>query len=247
MTRTEFYSKAELYHKYRWEYHSSAIDYILQMSNLKKNSVLLDIGAGTGKLTKHFIKYINKIYAVEPDSNMFEILEKSVPNITALKRFSNNIPEIPDNSVDVIVAAHSLHWFDYKKTIYELNRISSKDCRIFSIENQNISDNPLFQETSKLIQRYTDDKIQNKHDLKNIDNYFKDHKIQEQSFEYITEIDFNTYLGSLVSTSYLPTPNDENYYNFENEAQKLFNKYSNNLIIETKIKTFVKSGLLNKN
>lgn len=243
MNKTEYNSKAELYHKYRWDYSPSAIDYILKTLRVDKSRVLLDIGAGTGKLTKHFTRYIEKIYAVEPDSNMFAILKDELNDVISLKRYSHYMPEIPNNKVDVIVAAHALHWFDFHKTLIELNRISSPPCSLFAIENRNLSDHPLFRDTAELVKKYTNQDILHRQDKKSIGSYFKG-SIKEEYFDHTAPMDFDSYFGSLASTSFLPEPSDDDFVNFKSEATTLFQKYTDHPIVDIKIRTTVQYGSL---
>lgn len=241
---TEYSSKAEIYHKYRWDYHDEAIRYIIKKGNITSDSVVLDIGAGTGILTKHFTEIADQLYAVEPDSNMIEILKKNLDKAKSLQRYSDYIPEIPENSVDIILAAHSLHWFDFTKTLVEFNRISKANCHLFAIENRNYSTGPLFQKTGELFGKYRNSSIQEKHDLLNIDNYFKNKKISEAHFDYLNFIDLDTYLGSIVSTSYMPSPGDASYNELQADAEALFSEFSVEGKIDMQVRTTVKHGLL---
>jgi len=241
---TEYSSKADIYHKYRWDYHIDAINFIISSASIHKDSVILDLGAGTGMLTKHFANLVEKVYAVEPDSNMLHILKKTLKDVISIQRYSHYIPEIPDNSVNVIIVAHALHWFDFKKTLIELNRISTTNCLLFSIENRNISEDDLFIETGRIIEKYKNTSIKNKHDIENLKHYFKDNEITEVFFDYMININFDTFIGSLASTSFLPSPSDFSFSDFRNDSEKLFLKYVRDGEVETKIRTTVKYGYL---
>lgn len=241
---TEYSSKAEIYHKYRWDYHYEAINFIIDKGNISTDSVILDIGAGTGILTKHFTEITDKVYAVEPDSNMIDILKKNIDKAIPILRYSDNVPEIPDNSVDLILAAHSLHWFDFEKTLTEFNRISKENCQLFTVENRMISTGPFFQKTGELYGKYRDPSIQEKHDLLNIDNYFRDKVIAEVSFDSSNFMDFETYIGSIASTSYMPSPGEAPFGQLLTDAKALFTEYSDGGKIELLIRTTVRYGLL---
>lgn len=244
MAITEYSSKAEYYHKYRWDYHRDAIKTIQDKGNVTSESIILDIGAGTGILTKHFSDIADVVYAVEPDSNMIAILKNHLDKVIPIQRYSDDIPEIPDNSIDLILAAHSLHWFDYHKTMIEFNRIAKQNCRIFSIENKMTSTGPFFEKTGDLYANYRDTSIQEKQNLTNIDEYFKDKAISEAHFDSESQLDFETYLGSIVSTSFMPSPGEDKYNKLQAEAEALFSKYAVEGSIGIQVRTTVRYGLL---
>jgi 16S rRNA A1518/A1519 N6-dimethyltransferase RsmA/KsgA/DIM1 with predicted DNA glycosylase/AP lyase activity len=69
-----FSAKAEKYAKYRWEYAASAIETIINITQMSIHSIVADIGAGTGKLMKHFVAQAQKIYAIESNLELRQIL-----------------------------------------------------------------------------------------------------------------------------------------------------------------------------
>jgi ubiquinone/menaquinone biosynthesis C-methylase UbiE len=246
--KTEFNSKAILYDKYRWDYNKNAIDFILEKADLGQSSVLLDVGAGTGILTKHFVNKVGTLYAVEPDSNMYKILNRNLEDIISIQQYSHDIPEIPDHSVDAIVVAHAIDWFDYYKTIKEFNRIAKENCFLFSINNQNISDHPIFNESGKILDKYQNTTIFNKIDRKSFPYYFANKQVDEIFFDHIADTDLETFVGSLSSISFIPSESDSSFQDFQEEATSLFLNYAKvDSRIETKIRTIVKYGLLSKN
>jgi ubiquinone/menaquinone biosynthesis C-methylase UbiE len=245
MNKTEFHSKAELYHRFRWDYNPKAIDFIIKKANLNKSSVLLDIGAGTGILTKHFVNRVGTMYAAEPDSNMFSFLKGNIKNIIPIRRYSNSLPEIQDKTVNAIVTAHAIHWFDYNATIKEFNRIAIDNCMIFSIENRNISENLLFSESGSVINKYKNDAIKNKINKNHFNLYFAEQKVHETHFQFTMKTDLESFIGSLSSISFVPSPCSSIFQDFQNEAEDLFLKYAEkNDSIETDVDTIVRFGLL---
>lgn len=247
MNKTEYNSKAELYHKYRWDYSPQAVDFILDKAHLNHSSTLLDVGAGTGILTKQFSGRVGQLYAAEPDSNMFSYLNENVEEITPLQRFSHSLPEIPDNSVDAIVVAHAIHWFDYESTIRELSRIAKEQCYLFSLENRNVTSNPIFSESGKIIDRYKSDSMLEKIDTEHFDLYFKNKKYETAQFLFKMETTLESFLGSMSSISFVPSPTDDTYQDFQNKAKEHFLSYAirdENII--TEVETIVKYGHLSR-
>jgi ubiquinone/menaquinone biosynthesis C-methylase UbiE len=227
--KTPYSLKAELYDKYRWDYPAEAIQWIVKTTNIKNSSVISDLGAGTGKLTRHFIPYSNHIYAVEPDMNMSRILiDKQFKNISIIRNYSHELKEIPDNSVDLIIAAHALHWFDFEKTIIELNRIAKENCFIVSVNNQSISENEKTKDIDAVLNQYKKNISYLKQQY-NVMNYFKNNQIQEKTFDFIQENNQESYLGELSSVSYFPDKTDGDIYlKFKKDVERIFHKYSKN-------------------
>ncbi|MCP4162671.1 MAG: class I SAM-dependent methyltransferase [Deltaproteobacteria bacterium] len=241
---TEFNKKAELYHKYRWDYSPEAINYITQKGQINRNSAIADIGAGTGILTKHFIDKTDNIFAVEPDRNMLSILETNLPGVKSIERFAHDLPEIDKNSVDILLASHAIHWFNFEKTIMEFNRIGKENCLLFTLCNKNITKGDYTPKTENLINKYKNQQIQDKHDNDNKLSYFRKDTISECYFDFNSEITLEQYTGSLSSIAFMPSPEDSIYERFTYDAGKTFNKLSKNGKIKTQIRTNVVSGKL---
>jgi SAM-dependent methyltransferase len=83
---------------------------------------VLDVGAGTGKLTRVLARRYAKVYAVEPLDGMRAILERVVPQAEALPGSATEIP-LPDASVDAVFAGQAFHWFATDEAIAEIARV----------------------------------------------------------------------------------------------------------------------------
>lgn len=87
---------------------------------------VLDLGAGTGKLTASLDAAGYDVVAVEPDPAMLAELRRSLPSVPALAGSAEAIP-LPDGSVDAVVAGHALHWFDMAVAGPEMIRVLAPD------------------------------------------------------------------------------------------------------------------------
>ena len=83
---------------------------------------MLDLGAGTGKLTTALVALGAEVIAVEPDPAMLTELRHTMPTVDALPGSAEAIP-LPDASVDAVLAGHALHWFDMKSAGPEIARV----------------------------------------------------------------------------------------------------------------------------
>jgi SAM-dependent methyltransferase len=83
---------------------------------------VLDLGAGTGKLTAALVALGVDVVAVEPDPAMLAELQRGQPTVRALPGAAEAIP-LPDASVDAVLAGHALHWFDMAVAGPEIARV----------------------------------------------------------------------------------------------------------------------------
>lgn len=87
---------------------------------------VLDVGAGTGILTRGLTALGHRVTAVEPDPRMRAKLTASGPDVTAFAGSAEALP-LPDASADVITAGQAFHWFDRSKALPELRRVLRAD------------------------------------------------------------------------------------------------------------------------
>ncbi|GAA2310089.1 class I SAM-dependent methyltransferase [Nonomuraea roseoviolacea subsp. roseoviolacea] len=83
---------------------------------------VLDLGAGTGKLTATLVAAVADVVAVEPDPAMLAELRRALPAVRALPGSAEAIP-LPDGSVDAVLAGNAMHWFDMAVAGPEIARV----------------------------------------------------------------------------------------------------------------------------
>jgi len=97
---------AEEYERGRSGYPEEALDF----AGVPADAVVLDLAAGTGKLTRQLVRRHARVIAVEPTDRMRAILERVVPEAEALAGVAEAIP-LPDDSVDAVYVGEAFHWF----------------------------------------------------------------------------------------------------------------------------------------
>lgn len=83
---------------------------------------VLDLGAGTGKLTEGLLALGLRVTAVEPDSGMRDELTRRHPGVRALDGTAESIP-LGDAEVDSVLAGQAFHWFDLDRALTEIARV----------------------------------------------------------------------------------------------------------------------------
>jgi SAM-dependent methyltransferase len=109
---------ATLYERYRPGPPETAVEWIL--AGMVHRAV--DLGAGTGALTRVLINWAEEVVAVEPDDRVRSVLSGELSGIRAVKGSGESMP-IPDGSVDAVIASSSWHWMDPTLTLREVARV----------------------------------------------------------------------------------------------------------------------------
>ena len=83
---------------------------------------VVDLGAGTGALSRILVDRVDEVVAVEPDQRMRSVLVDALPEVRAVDGRGEAIP-LPDNWADAVVASSSWHWMDPVPTLHEVARV----------------------------------------------------------------------------------------------------------------------------
>ena len=113
-----FGTVAEEYERSRPGYPPEAVDWLVGREPLR----VVDVGAGTGKLTRQLVALGHDVTAVEPSEQMLAQLEAAVPDARAINAGAEEIP-LADGSADVVVAGQAFHWFDPDRALPEIARV----------------------------------------------------------------------------------------------------------------------------
>jgi SAM-dependent methyltransferase len=113
-----FGEEAAAYERGRPSYPPESINWLLPTGARD----VLDLGAGTGKLTIRLVERGLDVIAVDPIPEMLEVLSGSLPDTPALLGSAEDIP-LPDDSVDSVLVAQAWHWFDPARAIKEVARV----------------------------------------------------------------------------------------------------------------------------
>jgi len=106
----------------RPEWPEELIDRVIQGLALEEDAAVLDLGAGTGKLTRALVRRFGRVLAVEPDDAMRAVLEEVVPAADARAGGAEEIP-LAEGSVDAVFSAEAFHWFATRKAVEEIARV----------------------------------------------------------------------------------------------------------------------------
>jgi SAM-dependent methyltransferase len=94
----------------------------VELLGLPPAATVLDLGAGTGKLTRLLVSLFDRVVAVEPSDAMRRLLVMLSPEAESHAGNAREIP-LPEGSVDAVFAAEAFHWFDDDRSLVEIARV----------------------------------------------------------------------------------------------------------------------------
>jgi ubiquinone/menaquinone biosynthesis C-methylase UbiE len=117
-----FVDVAESYERGRPQYTPAAAEAVAAELHIASGARVLDLAAGTGKLTRALLGVGFDVTAVEPQAQLREILAASVGAERALDGLAEEIP-LPDASVAAVTVADAFHWFNHAAALREIQRV----------------------------------------------------------------------------------------------------------------------------
>jgi SAM-dependent methyltransferase len=120
--RFSFETVAEQYERARPLYADAAVAWAAEQLGIGPGVPVLDLAAGTGKLTRQLVALDADVVAVEPGDEMRLVLERVVPQARALAGVAEEIP-LEDGSVAAVTAGQAFHWFDAERAFAEILRV----------------------------------------------------------------------------------------------------------------------------
>ena len=228
-----FSNRVENYVKYRPTYPTKIIDWLSLKTGFNKNSVVADVGSGTGIFTQILLDNGNTVYAVEPNTKMRLKAEKLLHNYSSLNSINGTAEHttLPDLFVDFITVAQAFHWFNSAATRQEFSRILKPDAYCVLIWNERQSETEFEKAYENLLMKYAVDYSDVKHrniNHKTIAEFFAPQDFITENFSNNQIFDFEGLKGRLLSSSYIPDETQTVYPTMINELNEMFNFYQTN-------------------
>jgi SAM-dependent methyltransferase len=119
---TRGFAAADVYERGRPDYPAAAVEQIVSRLDLRPGRTVLDLAAGTGKLTRLLVPSRVDVIAVEPLPEMRGELERLVSGVAVLDGTAERIP-VADGDVDAVTVGSAFHWFDADRALAEIRRV----------------------------------------------------------------------------------------------------------------------------
>jgi ubiquinone/menaquinone biosynthesis C-methylase UbiE len=233
-----FTGKAELYKKYRPSYPKEFLDYLYSTKGFSSDSIIADVGAGTGIFTKLLLERGSTVYAVEPNDDM---RETAVGDLTKYDRFTPvsataENTKLPEKCVDFVTVTEAFHYFDRQLFKQECMRILKPCGKVVLAWNRADKDSSLVKKQGKIIEKYSqhDDNVyQRSGNTYEFSDFFKNGIYEYKTYKNDLHENREQFIGGHLSAGFAPIKDThpEEYKGYVKDLNILFDEYSENELI----------------
>jgi len=144
-----FGEAAQAYERGRPDYPPAVVDWLLEWAPRR----VVDLGAGTGKLTRDLVGRVESVVAVEPDAGMRAAFAQVLPDVVAVPGTGERIP-LPDASADAVLASQAWHWVDPDRAEPEVARVLVPSGYLGLVWNDRDETDPWIARLSELLEEF---------------------------------------------------------------------------------------------
>jgi SAM-dependent methyltransferase len=239
-----FNSRVENYARYRPGYPPAIVDLLRYDCGLTEESIIADIGSGTGKLSELFLANRNRLIGVEPNQAMRAVAESIFAGSKSFQGINGTAEAttLGNASVDFIIAGQAFHWFDPPKAKEEFKRILKPNGWVVLIWNERLIDTtPFLRAYEQLLLTYGTDYNEIRHENAEpvLKEFFAPRIAKFATFPNLQEFDFQALRGRLCSSSYTPEPSSPRYEPMLAELEAIFNRYQDEGLVRFEYDTRV--------
>jgi SAM-dependent methyltransferase len=245
---TRFSSRVDNYVRYRPGYPAEMIDLLRSECGLTKDSIIADIGSGTGKLSELFLKAGCEVFGVEPNKEMREAGERmDFLNFTSVNGTAE-ATTLPNHGVDFITAGQAFHWFDHNACRAEFLRILKPGGWLVIVWNDRRGDaTPFLEDYENLMLEFGTDYKEANHRRTDkpevIENFFGNPP-HFKSFYNVQYFDFEGLKGRVLSSSYAPEAGQPKHEEMLAALRRVFDARQKNGLVAFEYDTHVYFGRL---
>ena len=245
-----FSNRVEDYVRYRPGYPREIVGVLREECGLKPESVVVDVGSGTGLLTQLFLENGNVVHGIEPNAAMREAGEQFLEKYHHFSSVAATAEAttLPDASADFIVTGQAFHWFDAKLTRDEFSRLLKPDGWVAIIWNERKKDATALQrDYESLLQNHSADykQVASRYPERGqMEEFFGKEGLRHKTFANEQRFDFAGLRGRLLSSSYSPPAGHPEHEPMLAELQRLFDTHQESGFVRFEYETHIYYGRL---
>jgi SAM-dependent methyltransferase len=230
---TRFSNRVADYIKYRAHYPPEILDLLAAQCGFSPDSVVADIGSGTGILSHLFLENGNAVMGVEPNAEMRlagEALLKDYARFTSVDATAE-ATKLPPECCDFVTAGQAFHWFEQVKARQEFQRILRPEgYAVVLINDRRTDSTPFLRDYEAFLRTLEGDYKDINH--KNLSDehmlVFFGGKVKKARFDNYQRFDLDGLIGRVASSSYCPARDDPRFADVTKSLTALFNQYQQN-------------------
>lgn len=225
-----FKSRVKDYARYRPGYPAAIIELLTSQCGLSSNSVVADIGSGTGKLSEIFLENGNVVFGIEPNAEMRAAAEQILQGYSRFISTEGTAESttMAPASIDFVTAGQAFHWFEPDKARVESIRILKPQGWAALIWNERLIDTTAFlRDYERLLLDYGTDyqEVRHENSGESIAKFFAPVDYELETFANSQEFDYEGLKGRVRSSSYTPEPQDPRFEPMFQSLQEIFAKH----------------------
>lgn len=244
--KRRFSNRATYYAKYRPRYPTTILNFMEEELELSKDSVIADIGSGTGILSELFLRHGNKVFGVEPNDEMRRAAEEQLASYPAFASVNGSAEEttLPSQSVNFVTAGQSFHWFEPAKARTEFSKILKTSGWTLLIWNSRKNSTSFMQAYNRLVNQFSNRRHPRaqKVGAEILETFYSRHV--KKTFDNSQTLDFEGLKGRLLSSSYSPMMDDPLFPSMLADLQRIFNSHEKHGTVQMEYETEVYYGQL---
>jgi len=246
-----FSNRVENYLKFRPRYPFGIISLLEKECGLTRDSLIADIGSGTGFLSELFLANGNRVLGIEPNAEMRaagERLLSAYANFTSIDATAE-ATTLPDHSADFVTAGQAFHWFNREAARPEFARILKPDGWILIVWNTfPVDRSELVAGYHEVLLRFGTDyrDVTREIDDSGVKSFFTPGVWRTARFDYQQTFDWEGFKGRLLSASYAPTSDSPNYEPMLRDLRQVFESHQKNGMVIFDYDTEVYYGKLDR-
>ncbi len=229
--RQRFSDRVACYARYRPGYPWAVVETLAGECGLSPDSVVADVGSGTGILSKLFLDAGYRVLGVEPNDAMRRAAENSVRGYRNFQSVAGSAEEttLSDRSVNLVAAGQAFHWFDRDRAREEFRRILVPDGYVALVWNVKTEGTPFMQAYERLLQKhgtdYNEVTQRRLFEGDGIEDFFEPQSAAKKVFRHEQVFDFEGIKGRLLSSSFVPAEGESGSGEMLGDLAAVFETY----------------------
>ncbi len=247
---TRFSNRVADYVQFRPHYPIEIIDLLSAKCDLTPESVMADIGSGTGLLAKLFLENDNPVIGIEPNQEMRQAGEQYLAEFGRFTSMDGTAEatRLPAHAMDIAIAGQAFHWFDHAKARTEFMRILKPEGFAVLVWNvRRAESTPFLRDYEKLVSTFGLNYAEINHlnaQAQSVLAPFFGGEYFTARFDNIQRFDLDGLLGRIHSSSYMPANDHANYAPMAARAKEIFNAHQQNGKVAFEYDTVIYYGLM---